>query len=126
STSTAIRRPEPPPARRRCGRRGFKNASRCRRSRARASDRVVRLRTFLDGRASRDDCGLTNGRGIHRIAVSGWWRSAFRPLPFPISFSEAIMKAILSMALALGLCGLAGAADKVEPVGTWKCEYEIG
>ncbi len=36
------------------------------------------------------------------------------------------MKAILSMALVLGLCGFAGAADKVEPVGTWKCEYEIG
>ena len=36
------------------------------------------------------------------------------------------MKAILSMALLLGVCGLAGAADKVEPVGTWKCEYEIG
>src|SRR5271154_3594603 len=36
------------------------------------------------------------------------------------------MKAILSMALALGFCGLAGAADKVDPVGTWKCEYEIG
>jgi hypothetical protein len=36
------------------------------------------------------------------------------------------MKAILSMALVLGLCGLAGAADKVDPVGTWKCEYEIG
>jgi hypothetical protein len=36
------------------------------------------------------------------------------------------MKAILSMALVLGFCGLAGAADKVEPVGTWKCEYEIG
>ena len=36
------------------------------------------------------------------------------------------MKAILSMALVLGVCGLAGAADKVEPVGTWKCEYEIG
>ena len=37
------------------------------------------------------------------------------------------MKAILSMALVLGACGLAGAADdKVEPVGTWKCEYEIG
>lgn len=33
------------------------------------------------------------------------------------------MKAILSMALALGICGLADAADKVEPVGTWKCEY---
>src|SRR5262249_31300283 len=36
------------------------------------------------------------------------------------------MKAILSMALGLGVCGLAGAADTVEPVGTWKCEYEIG
>jgi hypothetical protein len=36
------------------------------------------------------------------------------------------MKAILSAALVLGLCGLAGAADKVDPVGTWKCEYEIG
>lgn len=38
------------------------------------------------------------------------------------------MKAILSMALVLGVCGLAGAADdkKVDAVGTWKCEYEIG
>ena len=36
------------------------------------------------------------------------------------------MKAILSMALLLGACGLAGAADKVVPVGTWKCEYQIG
>jgi hypothetical protein len=37
------------------------------------------------------------------------------------------MKAILSMALVLGVCGFAGAADdKAEPVGTWKCEYEIG
>src|SRR6516225_833067 len=36
------------------------------------------------------------------------------------------MKAILSMALVLGACGLAGAADKVDPVGTWKCEYKIG
>src|SRR3984893_626229 len=37
------------------------------------------------------------------------------------------MKAILSMALVLGLCGLAGARDeKADPVGTWKCEYEIG
>ena len=37
------------------------------------------------------------------------------------------MKAILSMALVVGFCGLAGAADdKAEPVGTWKCEYEIG
>jgi hypothetical protein len=36
------------------------------------------------------------------------------------------MKAMLSMALVLGVCGLAGAADKVDPVGTWTCEYEIG
>jgi hypothetical protein len=37
------------------------------------------------------------------------------------------MKAILSAALALGLCGLAGAEDtKANPVGTWKCEYDIG
>ena len=36
------------------------------------------------------------------------------------------MKAILSVAVVLGVCGLAGAADKVDPVGTWKCEYEIG
>ncbi len=38
------------------------------------------------------------------------------------------MNAILSMALVLGVCGLAGAADEkmVDPVGTWKCEYEIG
>jgi hypothetical protein len=36
------------------------------------------------------------------------------------------MKAILSMALTLGLGGLACAADKVDPVGTWNCEYEIG
>ena len=36
------------------------------------------------------------------------------------------MKAILAMALVFGVCGLAGAADKVEPVGTWTCEYEIG
>ena len=38
------------------------------------------------------------------------------------------MKAILSMALVLGVCGLAGAAGDqvVDPVGTWKCEYEIG
>jgi hypothetical protein len=37
------------------------------------------------------------------------------------------MKAILSAALVLGLYGLAGARDeKANPVGTWKCEYEIG
>jgi len=36
------------------------------------------------------------------------------------------MKAILSVAVVLGVCGLVGAADKREPVGTWKCEYKIG
>ena len=37
------------------------------------------------------------------------------------------MKAILPMALVLAVCGLAGAADDkvVDPIGTWKCEYEI-
>jgi hypothetical protein len=40
---------------------------------------------------------------------------------------EAIMKAIISASLVLGLCGLAGAqGDKADPVGTWNCEYEIG
>jgi hypothetical protein len=42
-------------------------------------------------------------------------------------YLEAIMKAILSPTLVFGLCGLAGAqGDKADPVGTWKCEYEIG
>src|SRR5687767_4207318 len=46
-------------------------------------------------------------------------------------FSEASMKTIPSVALAvalvLGLCGLGVAqGEKADPVGTWKCEYEIG
>ena len=37
------------------------------------------------------------------------------------------MKTILSAALVLALCGVAGARDeKADPVGTWKCEYKIG
>ena len=38
------------------------------------------------------------------------------------------MKAILTMAMVLGACGLSVAADDkaVDPVGTWKCSYEIG
>ena len=38
------------------------------------------------------------------------------------------MKTILSAALVLvlGLCGLARAQEKADPVGTWKCEYQIG
>jgi hypothetical protein len=45
----------------------------------------------------------------------------------PPCLLEATMKATLSVALVLGVCGLAAAADdKSDPVGTWKCEYEIG
>ena len=38
------------------------------------------------------------------------------------------MKAILSLAIVLGTCGMMVAADDkaADPVGTWKCEYEIG
>ncbi len=37
------------------------------------------------------------------------------------------MKAILSAVVVLGLCGALGAGDeKADPVGTWKCEYDIG
>ena len=39
------------------------------------------------------------------------------------------MKAILSAALVLALCGVARAADekaRAEAVGTWQCEYAIG
>src|ERR1700737_4998507 len=37
------------------------------------------------------------------------------------------MKTILSAALVFGFVGLGGAAGaKGDPVGTWKCEYEIG
>jgi len=37
------------------------------------------------------------------------------------------MKTILSAALVLGLCTLAGAqGEKADPVGTWKCEYAFG
>ena len=70
---------------------------------------------------------MTTGRGLHKIAVSGWRRSTLDRFPC-VTIPEAIMKAILSMALVLGACGLAGAADDkvVDPVGTWKCEYEIG
>jgi hypothetical protein len=48
-----------------------------------------------------------------------------------IFFAETSMKAILSLALVLIIGGLtdaslASAADKADPVGTWKCEYKIG
>jgi hypothetical protein len=61
------------------------------------------------------------------IAAGAGWRSTSDGSRCA-TISEAIMKAILSMALVLGACGLAGAADDkvVDPIGTWKCEYEIG
>ena len=37
------------------------------------------------------------------------------------------MRTLIAAALALGLVGLSAAQDKkADPVGTWKCEYEIG
>src|SRR4029434_6226545 len=38
---------------------------------------------------------------------------------------SAVLKAILSVALVLVVCGLAVAANQADPVGTWKCEYNI-
>src|SRR5262249_50210792 len=37
-----------------------------------------------------------------------------------------MLKTILSMALTLLVCGLAVAQNNSDPVGTWKCEYQIG
>src|SRR5215831_9862176 len=39
---------------------------------------------------------------------------------------SALLKAILSVALVIVVCGLAVAASQADPVGTWKCEYNIG
>ena len=36
------------------------------------------------------------------------------------------MKAILSAAVVLGFSGLVGAMEGSDPVGTWRCKYEIG
>src|SRR5947208_15723881 len=70
---------------------------------------------------------LATGRGMGTISASGGWRSTLDGFRCA-TISEAIMKASLPMALVLGVCGLAGAADDkvVDPAGTWKCEYEIG
>src|SRR5689334_14569544 len=70
---------------------------------------------------------LTTGRGMDTIAAGGGLRST-SDCSRCATISEAIMTAILSMALVLGVGGLAGAADEkvADPVGTWKCEYEIG
>ena len=48
-------------------------------------------------------------------------------MTIPKHFNLPLITSSLSVALVLGVCGLAGAADdKGDPVGTWKCEYEIG
>jgi hypothetical protein len=39
---------------------------------------------------------------------------------------SVVLKAILSAALVLVVYGLAVAANQADPVGTWKCEYNIG
>ena len=69
---------------------------------------------------------LTTGRGIDTIAA-GWLRSMLGRFRCA-TILEAIMKVILSTVLVLGVCGLSRAVDDkaVDPVGTWKCEYEIG
>ena len=36
------------------------------------------------------------------------------------------MKAIVAAAFVFGFCGLVGAADTADPVGSWKCDYKIG
>ena len=37
------------------------------------------------------------------------------------------MRTLIAAALGLGLTGLSAAQDKkADPVGTWKCSYEIG
>ncbi len=36
------------------------------------------------------------------------------------------MKTILAVTLVFALLRIAGAAEKADPVGTWKCEYAIG
>src|SRR5262249_33121204 len=70
---------------------------------------------------------LTTGRRTDTIFASGGRLSALDCFRCA-TISEAIMKSILSLALVIGVCGLAGAADDkaVDPVGKWKCEYEIG
>jgi hypothetical protein len=70
---------------------------------------------------------LTNGCGMDTIVPGVGWRSALGCFGCA-TISEAIMNSILSIALTLGVCGLASASDDkvVDPVGKWKCEYEIG
>ena len=67
---------------------------------------------------------VDGGAAVGRMALIN--SNSSRRLPAG-TLSETNMKTMLSVALVLGLCGLARAADaKAEPVGTWKLEYTIG
>lgn len=70
---------------------------------------------------------VTTGRGMDTNPASGEGRSTLDRFGCA-TISQAIMKAVLSMALVLAVCRLAGGAyDKViDPVGTWQCSDEIG
>lgn len=70
---------------------------------------------------------VTTGRGGDTIPARRG-RQALPDCSRRVTISEAIMKAMLSMALVLATCGLAGAADEKasDPVGKWQCSYEIG
>src|SRR5262249_13736648 len=70
---------------------------------------------------------VTTSRGMDTIAALRGLRATLDCFRC-ITISEAIMKAILSMALVLAASVLAGAADEkaADPVGKWQCSYEIG
>lgn len=40
--------------------------------------------------------------------------------------NSSVARAILTAALVLVVCRIAAAANQADPVGTWKCEYNIG
>ena len=69
--------------------------------------------------------------GVYKIGAGGCGRSVVGRLRFRHSLGD-IMKAILSVALVLGVGGAGVAADEKDqkkagsPVGTWSCDYAIG
>jgi hypothetical protein len=70
---------------------------------------------------------VPNRHGVARIAVKRLEAVHVGRL-HARHFLETNMKTILLAALAFGFCGVAVAYDddKVDPVGTWKCEYKVG
>jgi len=58
-------------------------------------------------------------RSAHNAQLPSMKNSIIKPFSVPLI--------ALSMVLVIGFCRIASAADdKADPVGTWKCEYEIG